>query len=446
MRLTQVTSFPPHNIQSTKDTHNSSSVLPTENEPTVINLKNGIKIIAEEMPGAISCAMSIWVKTGSVNENIKNNGISHFIEHMMFKGTEKRSALDISKESESVGANLNAFTSQELTCYYTKVLGEHAMVPLEILLDMVFNSKLDDTELTNEKKVVLEEIKMYEDKPNNSAIKLAYSTLWNKHPLGRPIIGTNETVSGLSKDRIRQYLNDFYTPSNMVISIAGKFNIDDVVKLVVNSTPKTKTKTKEVKLPVLSTNSDVVIQNKDINQAHLALVTKGISINDERKFTLAITEEILGGGMSSRLFQEVREKRGLAYTISSFSDSFKAGGLSGVYAGTSIKDSKLALGLILDELNKMKTDGVQDEELKKAKVNLKSSILMNLESTAGRAERNAEQNIYYNKFFSTKAVSQFIESVTNKDITELTRELFNPKHFTLAVVGNKKKLPKNIEL
>lgn len=414
--------------------------------PKKILLDNGLVIIAEEIPTALSCTLSIWVNAGSIDEEISNNGISHFIEHIVFKGTKTRTALDIAEQSENVGANLNAFTDREHTCYHTRVLSEHISVALELFLDMLFNPKLDENDFELERQVILEEIKMYEDTPEDLVQDFLFEIIWKEHPLGKPVTGTTKSISDLKKDLVVKYLNNLYTPDNMVISVAGKFNLDEVIKQAEKFVSHIKRKNKKVEPPPLILTPDIFIKAKELEQLHLSFATKGVSVFEEDRYVLAVIDIALGGGMSSRLFQEIREKRGLAYSISSYYHTNKLGGLFGVYAATTSKDAGGVTGLILKELKAIKKNGLKADELERAKMQLKTSLFLELESNQVRAFRNALYSLYYNKFFTIDEINNSVQSITNERVAKLANELFDSKYFTLTLLGPKSGLPTKTQL
>lgn len=416
------------------------------NSPQKIILNNGIRIISEEVPGAMSCALSVWVDAGTIDEEVSNNGVSHFIEHIVFKGTKTRTALDIAEQSENVGANLNAFTDREHTCYHTRALGEYAPIALELFLDMLFNPKLASDDFELERQVILEEIKMYQDTPEDLVQDLLYEVIWKGHPLGKPITGTTDSITNLKKDSVTNYLNNLYTPDNMVISIAGKFDLDEIINKTERLTSHVNKKRKKIKAPPLLIIPDVFIEDKEIEQAHLSFATQGVSVFEEERYTLAVIDTALGGGMSSRLFQEVREKRGLAYAISSYYHTNKLGGLFGIYSGTTGKESTLVLDLILKELKDLKKRGLTPEELERSKMQLRTSLLLELESPNVRAFRNALYDLYYNRFLTVEEINTSVQSITNERVIKLANEIFDPKYYTLVVVGPKDELPKTFRL
>ncbi len=415
-------------------------------QPKKILLDNGLTIIAEEILTALSCTLSIWVNAGSIDEDISNNGISHFIEHIVFKGTKTRSALDIAEQSENVGANLNAFTDREHTCYHTRILSEHVPVALELFLDMLFNPKLNDNDFELERQVILEEIKMYEDTPEDLVQDILYEVIWKEHPLGKPITGTTKSISNLKKDLVIKYLNNLYTPDNIVVSVAGKFNLDEIVKQVEKFTSHIKRNKKKTDPPALIVTPDIFIKAKELEQSHLCFATKGVSVFEEDRYVLAVIDIAIGGGMSSRLFQEVREKRGLAYSISSFYHTNKLGGIFGVYAATTSKDSGLVADLIFKELKSIKKNGLKADELERAKMQLKTSLFLELESSQVRAFRNALYSLYYNRFFTVEEINESVQSITNERVIKLANDLFDSKYFALTLLGPKSGIPNKTQL
>ena len=414
--------------------------------PKKIVLDNGLRIIAEEVPGALSSSLSIWIDAGSADEEVSNSGVSHFIEHIVFKGTKTRSALDIAEQSENVGANLNAFTDREHTCFHTKVLSEHTSIPLKLFLDMILNPKLDKNDMELERQVILEEVKMYMDTPEDLVQDLLYEVIWKGHPIGRPITGTTESISSLNKRLIKKYLNELYTPDNIVISVSGKFDLDKIVKQAKKLTKNIKSKKVKKSLPPLTITPDIFIEDKDTELSHISFATKGLSVYEEERYTLAAIDAALGGGTSSRLYQEIREKRGLAYVVSSYYNTNKLGGLFGIYAGTTAKDTSRVVDLILKELKKVKKHGLKHDEIKRAKMQLKTSLILELESIKVRSFRNALYDLYYNRFISPDEINKSVQAITNEKVIKLAREIFDPKYFTLTIVGPRDSMPKTFKL
>lgn len=416
------------------------------NPPQKITLDNGLTIIAEKIPGALACSLSIWINAGSADEESSNNGISHFIEHIVFKGSKTRSALDIAEQSENVGANLNAFTDREHTCFHAMVLSDYVLRPLELFLDIILNPRLDKNDIEIERQVILEEIKMYKDTPEDLAQDRLYEVIWKDHPLGKPITGSIESLTSLKRDSIVDYLNRLYTPDNIVISVAGEFNLDEIINKTNEMTKHIKRTSAKKNISPLVFTPGIFIENKDIEQTYLSFATKGTSIFEEDRYTLAVIDTALGNGNSSRLFQEIREKRGLAYSISSYYITNKLGGLFGVYAGTTGKDSATVMDLILKELASIKKNGLKIDELERAKMQLRTGLLIELESSKVRAFSNALYELYYKRFLTVEEINSSIQSITNEKVIKLAETIFDPKFFTLVTVGPKNELPKAFNL
>lgn len=372
--------------------------------------KNGLRIVLEPVPTVRSVAIGIWVLTGSRNETNENNGISHFIEHMLFKGTKDRSAQQIAEAFDSIGGHVNAFTAKEYTCYYARVLDSYKDYALEILTDMFFNSLFLEEELEREKKVVMEEIKMYEDAPDDHVHDLLAKAFFGNHPLGRSILGTEKHLQSFTKDTIEEYINHFYTPKNVVISIAG--NVDKNFIWRVEEMFAGFNRSHQVferKQPVI--NSESMIKNKDTEQAHICLGYNGLAVNDDSIAGLMILNSALGGGMSSRLFQEIREKRGLAYSVFSYHTSYLDSGMLAIYAGTNKEQLPLLLETIDDTLQELVENGLTDKELKNNKEQLKGNILLSLESTNSRMTRNGRNELLLQKHRTLDDIIKEIDRV-----------------------------------
>lgn len=409
-------------------------------------LTNGIKIITEHMPQTYSATVMVWVDSGSNVETNEQNGISHLIEHMVFKGTKCRSAIDIVQSIECMGGSMNAFTDKEATCYYAKVLGSQVSSAIDTLLDMVFNSLHNPKDLELEKQVVIEEIRMYEDTPDDLVHELLLKSFWGEHPLGRPIAGTVESVENLTRSDIIDFTKTYYAPDNITISIAGNFDEDKAIEQITRSVEHIclQTTAKDEQEPFITPQS--VFSKKDIEQSHLCLGTRGISVLDDRRYALSILDVCFGGGMASRLFQEIREKRGLVYTISTYEALYRPAGMFGVYAGTSPKNVEEVLKITLEEINKLKSDGLTDEEIDKAKEQLKGSMLIGMESTKYRASRNGRSELYLGRIVSTDEICKDIDLVTSDDIQKLATQIFDEKNFALSVVGPKRLTEKELAL
>lgn len=409
-------------------------------------LDNGARILTEVVDGMYSASIGIWVDVGSKDEDEVNNGVSHALEHMLFKGTKKRSASQIAQEIEDVGGSLGAATGKENTCFYGRVIGDQLPVAVELLLDMLGDARLDSEDLDLEREVILEEIKMYEDDPEDVTHETLIEKIWPKHPLSRPITGTVETVNSMTSDMLRSHVNRFYTPENMVISIAGQFDEKRVIDQLSNGLGKLKSgKPKpEVAAPKMQPFS--LIKDKDVEQAHTVIATAGVSITDPKRYALAILDLCLGGNMSSRLFQEVREKRGLVYTINTYRESHSNSGLFGVYAGSRPKNVQQVVELTMEEFRKVKAEGLTDQEITRAKTQLKSELLLGLESMRYRTSRNAYSELYYGRQLEVEEICRDIDAVTSKEITAIANEFLHGDMLSMVVVGPKKELKKEYAL
>ena len=398
-------------------------------------LDNGVRVLIEELPHVRSAAIGFWVDTGTKNESAENNGISHFIEHMMFKGTRTRSPLEIAQALEDTGGSLNAFTDKEMTCYYARVLDDQVELALDVLSDMLLDSVMDEAEIKREKRVVLEEIKMYEDKPDELVQDLFSQVFWGEHPLGRAIVGTRQSVRRTSRDDILAYLDHFYTPDRLVVSVAGRVRSADVLRQLEGSVGKLRRQGRPgYDAPPRPLNA-TKIKYKDIEQAHLVIGTEGLPVTHADRFVLTVLDSILGGGMSSRLFQEVREKRGLAYSIASFENMFNNAGIFGIYAATNPKSLDTVIEVSLEEVEKLKNGDVTSDELRRAKQQLRGSLLLSLEVPRNRMSRMARNELYFGRLISPGEVIEAIERVTLEDLRRVASSLFQPQSLTTTVVA-----------
>jgi predicted Zn-dependent peptidase len=403
--------------------------------------QNGVRIVLEHIPTVRSVAIGIWIGTGSRNENEKNNGISHFLEHMFFKGTKVRTARDIAESFDSIGGQVNAFTSKEYTCYYAKVLDEHASFALEVLADMFFNSVFDETELKKEKNVVLEEIKMYEDTPDDIVHDLLSKAVYGDHPLGYPILGSENTLETFTGDTLRQYMYETYTPENVVISVAGNVNdlfIKEIEKYF--GTFESSGQNRELNPPVFQ--SQKITRIKDTEQAHLCIGFKGLKIGHPDIYSLIVLNNILGGSMSSRLFQEVREQRGLAYSIFSYHSSYRDSGMITIYGGTANNQLNVLFETIHETLENLKRDGITTKELQNSKEQLKGSLMLSLESTNSRMSRNGKNELLLGKHRTLDEILEKVNEVNEDKVNQLARELFTDE-YSVALISPDGNLPSN---
>lgn len=398
--------------------------------------KNGLRIVSEHIPTVRSVTIGIWVLAGSRNETEQNNGISHFLEHMFFKGTKTKSAQDIAEAFDSIGGHINAFTSKEYTCYYAKVLDNHKEYALDLLADMFFNSTYESDEMAKEKKVVLEEIKMYDDTPDDIVHDMLAHASFGEHALGYPILGTKKHLDSFSDSTLRDYMKNYYTPENIVISIAG--NIDDsFIQLIERSFGSFKTKGKREKIvsPLFHTNH--IQKVKETEQAHLCLGFKGLPVYNDNIFSMVILNNILGGSMSSRLFQQVREQQGLAYSVFSYHSSFLDTGLLTIYAGTGKNQLTLLKDTILATIHQLIEKGITDKELKNSKEQLKGNMVLGLESTSSRMSRNGRNELLLNRHRNLDEMVHAIDAVTHEQIRFVIDNVFN-QDYSSALVSPEK--------
>jgi predicted Zn-dependent peptidase len=409
-------------------------------------LNCGVRIVMEEIPYVQSVSVGIWVKAGSVDETAKNSGISHFIEHMLFKGTENRSAKKIAEDVDKIGGQINAFTGKEATCYYLKTLANNIDKAADILIDMFINSKFDEEEMEKEKRVVCEEIKMIEDSPEDDAHDIISELIFKGNPLAKSIIGTPKSLEGITRNMIKKYIADEYTRDHIVISVCGSFDPDHICELF------------DCKLMPLSDNKapkaheemgykpNYKVKVKDIEQSHLCLGLKGLSLDDGRYYSLVLLNNIMGGSMSSRLFQNIREEKGLAYSVYSMSSSFSTTGYFNIYAGVSHDKIKDAVIGIQDELKLLKKDGVTPDELETAKEQMKGSYIFSLENVNGRMFSIGKNMLLLNKIYTPEEVMASIDAVTMDDIQDVSGMITDIHNYSGVLISrNKVELKKIIQ-
>lgn len=411
-----------------------------------ITLDNGLRIVTEYIPYVKSVSIGIWVEAGSRKENIENNGISHFIEHMLFKGTKNRSAKEIAESIDNIGGQINAFTSKECTCYYAKVLDSHIDVAIDVLSDMLFNSLFDKDEIIKEKSVVYEEIKMYEDSPEDLVHDLLSQTIFNRNSLSLPILGSSESLENITREDLINYFESYYTPSNTVISIAGNFDLNETIKLIKErfSNWKVEKKTNEAyEKPIIYHN--ISKKKKDIEQLHFCLGTEGVSQGQDDLYALLIMNNVFGGSMSSRLFQDIREDKGLVYSIYSYPSSYKDTGIFTVYAGLNPDYFIDVLDIIKENINIIKRDYLTEEEIYRSKEQLKGNYILGLESTSSRMTSIGKSELLFGKVTSPQEIASKIDKIELKDIVSVVNRVFDSKKYNIAYVGNFSK-EKEIEI
>ncbi|MBV9743553.1 MAG: insulinase family protein [Acidobacteriia bacterium] len=400
-------------------------------------LPNGVRVISEAMPHVRSVSVGIWIGTGSRREIPEQNGLSHFIEHMLFKGTTHRSAEDIARSVDSIGGNLDAFTAKELVCFNTKVLDQHLSLAFDVLADLVLNPLFRPEDIEKEKGVILEEIKMEADSPDYLVHEIFSSNFWKDHPLGKPILGTRETVRRFDSDMIRDYYAQVYAPLNLVVTAAGNLTHQRLVSLVrehFELLPAGK-QTPPENVPV--THARIALRNKkSLEQVHVCLGVPSYPLPHQERFACYVLNTLLGGGMSSRLFQNIRERQGLAYAVFSELSPYRDTGCLSIYAGTSLESAPKVVESIVKEFRDLKEQPVADDELRRAKDHLKGSLMLSLESTASRMTNLARQEMYFSRFFTLDELVESIEAVTAADVQRIAQTFFDPKLIALTVLGN----------
>ena len=400
-------------------------------------LPNGLLVLTESIPHVRSVSMGVWVDSGSRDEAAEVNGISHFLEHMVFKGTTTRSAEDIARSVDSVGGNLDAFTAKELVCFNTKVLDQHLPLAFEVLADLVLHPLFRDEDIDKEKGVILEEIKMEADSPDYLVHEIFSSNFWRDHPLGKPILGTRETVKRFDQQMIGDYYRAVYAPSNLLITAAGNLTHEATVKLVSQHFESLPPNGAPPADQIPATHARIALRNKkSLEQVHLCLGVPSYPLPHEERFACYVLNTLLGGGMSSRLFQNIRERQGLAYAVFSELSPYRDTGCLSIYAGTSIESAGKVVESIIKEFRQLKQDGVSAEELRRAKDHLKGSLMLSLESTSSRMSNLARQEMYFGRFFTLDELVESIEQVSAGDVQRIAQAFFDPKQIALTILGN----------
>ncbi|MDQ2834341.1 MAG: insulinase family protein [Acidobacteriota bacterium] len=402
-------------------------------------LSNGLLVLTESMPHLRSVSMGAWIGTGSRDEAPALNGISHFVEHMVFKGTTSRSAQQIAREVDTIGGNLDAFTGKEMVCFNIKVLDENVPPALDVLADLVLHPTFTPEDVEREQGVILEEIKMDEDSPDYLVHEVWTQNFWKGDALGRPILGTTKTVKSFNQEVLFDFYRSRFTPKNMVFAAAGNLDHDDFVAQVereFRSLPASNVDVLAKTAAPSSTPHITLKRKKSLEQVQFCLGMPAPPVNDPRRYGVYLLNTMLGGGMSSRLFQTIREDQGLAYSIYSEMNPFRDTGSLSVYAGTSVDKTKKVLELTLAELRRLKEETVAEIELKRAKDQVKSNMVIGLESSGSRMANLARQQMYFGRFFGVDEIMQEIEAVTTSDVQQLAQELFRPEAMALTLLGN----------
>ena len=382
-----------------------------------------------------SASVGIWVRSGSRHESAPLNGISHFIEHTLFKGTSKRTSREIAVESDAIGGHVDAFTSREVAAYYVKVLDEHAQRAFDLLADLVTAPLFDNAELDRERNVVLEEIKMVEDTPDDLVHEVFVANFWPDHPLGRSILGTAETLSTFDHNRVVEFFNNVYTPRNLVVAGAGNLHHAAFVDMVSGYLNDLTDRPAKRTVSAPSSAAPRIILSKELEQAHLILGARCPSMTSEDRYSVHVLNVILGGGMSSRLFQTIREDHGLAYAVYSGVNTYTDAGYLSMYAATSPEQISEVIRLSVEEFGKFRDEAVSDAELQRAKDQLKVSIMLSLESTSARMSNLARQEIFFGRQFTLDEILERIDRVTTQDVQRMAREIFGGKELAVTAIG-----------
>jgi predicted Zn-dependent peptidase len=398
------------------------------------DLPNGVRILTETMPHVRSATLGIWADVGSSAEPAERRGVSHLVEHMLFKGTERRTARAIAEEMDGIGGNLNAFTDKESTCYYGHVMDKHVPIAIDILGDMFLHSRFDAEDVRKEQQVVLEEIKMYDDSPDEMIHDLFTRTMWRGSQLGEPTIGYEETVLALDPAILRSWMSARYAPQTVLVTAAGNLDHDEIVARITTAFDGFTGKATSPAADVPRLTPAVSITYKDTEQAYVMLGMGGLSLRDEDRYALSILDTVLGGGMSSRLFQEVREKRGLAYSVYSFQQGYREAGLFGVYAGCSPERVQECVDVIGEELDNALT-GITEEEVALAREHLKGNLTLALESTSSRMMRLGRNELVYERQISTEELEERINAVDRAAVNKVAQAVLASDTRGLCVLG-----------
>lgn len=409
-------------------------------------LSNGIRVVSETLPKSRALSIGVWVKVGARHEPKELGGVSHFIEHLFFKGTQKRTAKDIATEIDSLGGEMNAFTSQETTTYYVKVLDEHLATAIDILSDILLGSKFDPAEMEKERKVILEEIKSVEDTPDDYIHELFTGTVWTDNALGRPILGTRDTIKSLKHTDILSYIDNYYSPREIVISVAGNFDHARLIELLDNAFGKLSRSGISKQEATPGFKRAVTVRKKQLEQVQVCLGCKGLNYTHDDRFGFMALNTILGNSMSSRLFQEVREQNALAYSIYSYVTAYRDTGLLTIYAGTDPANTLQAIQLIVKELRKLRDEGITPAEETRVKNQLKGNLVLSLESSNSHMSRIARQEIYFGKYLSFDDTIKAVDKVTAEQIRRIAQQLFTRESLSLSILGplNKADVPEAV--
>ena len=403
-------------------------------------LKNGLTIVAEEISYVKSVSLGIWINTGSRLEKPNESGVSHFIEHMLFKGTKNRSAKDIAREIDNIGGQINAFTNKECTCYYVHLLDEHINIGIDVLSDMILNSKFDKEDINKEKTVILEELKMYEDSLDEYSYDLLVENVYPNDGLGMNILGNRKTIKNMTRENILNYYNKYYVPNNTIISICGNFDFDKVIKIIEEKFNSWQEKEISTEVKEAKFNPCFIAKNKESEQINIAMNLKAIpEENEEEAYALAVVNNIFGGSTSSRLFQNIREDNGLVYSIYSSQTLYRKCGELGIFASTSQDYLKEVYDLIIEEIKNIRKNYVTEEELRESKEQLKGNYILSLESINSKMLSHGESMLLNNKVKSEEEIIEHINSIDMEQVKAIINKVFNIENLAVCIVG------KNVE-
>jgi predicted Zn-dependent peptidase len=399
-------------------------------------LPGGLRIISESIPAVRSISIGFWIDIGSRDEPSGLEGVSHFIEHMVFKGTDTRSPYDIVSYIESVGGMLNAFTSRENTCFLAKVIDNQLPRAVEILTDLVFNARFDDTDITKEKKIVMDEINEVKETPSDLVHDIFAETIFGKHSLGKPILGTSKTVKGLSREKIIEFRDRNYQQKKMLVVASGNLKHEELIDLVLSNLPEKKGNDLQIEPRVApGANSGLRVKTQKTVQTHICIGTPAVKFDHKLRGAVLLLNSIIGGSMSSKLFQRIREDLGMAYTVFSYLDFFVDSSVIGVYLNTDKKYTGPVILNVFDELEKIVHNGLSPAELESAKEQLKGSLVLGLENTSHRMNRIAKHELLMNRYISIDESIAEIDKVTSEEVKTLAEMLFKPDNYTITVLG-----------
>lgn len=405
-------------------------------------LSNKITVITEVLPYLSSASFGIWVKVGSANENDSNNGIAHIIEHMLFKGTSNRNAKVIADEMAKIGGNMNAFTSKECTSYYATTLSEHLPITIDILSDMFLNSLIDEKALKKEKGVIIEEIDMYDDSPEDLVHEMLQQRVWKNHPLGYLISGTKKVVKKVTREQILDFMNTYYVGKNIIISVAGNFEEDEILALLEKKfgiiKPTNMIETQEIGKPEY--NRVLCKRHKDIEQLHCNIAFDSVSYLSQERFVLSIFNNILGGSINSRLFQKIRENSGLSYSIYSYGSSYRDTGLFHIYAAMNPSQTTTVIKKVFRIINELKKKGVTEEELSMTKEQIKTELILGNESAKARMNANGKSIMNRGRIISMEEIIEEIDKVSLEKVRDFANQYFDISKASISLVGNLKEI------